>query len=128
VIEQTASSTPKDKLSVKGKGNKRRRSERSPPPAGGPGESLAIYCSDSAVKNLFARLRQVSFRGHHTRVADTVRHLLLEQTTDDPEMEHVKDAVFGVSGGEPRCCRFIFECIIISRWLFLASQVESRSC
>ena len=67
-------------------------------------------------------------RGHHTRVADTVRHLLLEQTTDDPEMEHVKDAVFGVSGGEPRCCRFIFECIIISRWLFLASQVESRSC
>jgi hypothetical protein len=68
-----------------------------------------------------------AIRGHSTWAADTVRHLLLEQTTDDPEMELVKDAcfwrvrwsaallpihclwmhnyqqltVFGVSGGKP---------------------------
>jgi hypothetical protein len=101
VIEQTASSTPKDKSSVKGKGSKRRK---------------ARNLHHTAVKRLFASLRQVSFRGHQTRGADTVRHLFLEQTTDDPEMEHVKDAVFGVSGGALHCCRFIFyECIIISR-------------
>ncbi len=149
MIDQTASSTPKDKSSVKGKGNKRRRSERSPPPAGGTGETLALYCGQAFVHKLtpsfipevisrcgnrwnaaankpaaasimrylvtsldIHRLGKLyiglqrkrkkeeedvvscvlrsgahAVRGHHTRVADTVRHLLLEQTTNDPEME-----------------------------------------
>jgi hypothetical protein len=54
VIEQTTSSTPKDKSSrsVKGKGNMRRRSKRSPPPAGGAGEKLATYCGQAFVRKL----------------------------------------------------------------------------
>jgi hypothetical protein len=167
---------------VKGKGNKRRRSKRSPPPAGGAGKTLATYCGqafvrkltppasfipevilrccnrwNAAANNLWPAAASIMWYlvtsldihrlgelyiglqskrkkeeedvvgrvlrsgahavcGHSTPVAYTVRHLLLEQTTDDPEMEHVKDAVFGVSGGAPRCCRFmIYECIIIGR-------------
>ena len=168
-MEQTASGTPKIKSSLKGKGNKRRRSQRSPPPAGGAGETLEAYCGQAFIRKLmpsfipevvsrcgnrwnaaankpagasimrhlvtsldilglgesYSGLQNESkeaeekvvnrvlrtgahaVRTHRTRVADMVRHLLLEQTTDDPEMAYVKEAVFGVSGGAPRCCRFI---------------------
>ena len=198
VIKQTVSSTPhhpQDKSSVKGKVNKRRRSEPSPPPANriAGGETLETYCGHAFVRKLtpsfvpeiisrcgnrwnaaankpnaasimrylvtsldihrlgasyiglqgnskkaeeyvvgrVLRAGAHAVRGHRHRVADTVRHLLLEQTVDDPEMEYVKETVFGVSGGAPRCCQFIiYECINYKPLTVFgrACQVESRSC
>ena len=174
MIEQTASSTPKNQSSGRVKKiAKRRRSEPSPPPTDRilGGETLEKHCDQAFIRKLtpsfvpeiisrcgnrwnaavnkanaasimrylvtsldihhlgdsyiglqgnskkaeesvvtrLLRSGAHAARQHRNRVADTVRHLLLEQTTDDMEMEYVKEAVFGVSGVAPRFCRFMIQ-------------------
>jgi hypothetical protein len=65
------------------------------------GLQSASKTAEEKVVNRVLRTGAHAVRTHRTRVADMVRHLLLEQTTDDPEMEYVnlKETGFGVTGG-----------------------------